>query len=103
MVIEVNNDLVEGNFTIFVFLGESGEVPSEWGHKPSTAGSFTTFKAPLAICSNCQAARGKPIYGSVYLTDRLYDLLPNGSRLEDQGSLVTWLTSKLDWRIRQVR
>lgn len=103
VMIEVNNDLMEGNFTIFVFLGEAGEVPGEWGRGPSTAGSFTTFKAPLASCGNCQAAQGRPIYGSVYLTDRMFDLLPIGSRLEDQREVVAWLTGKLDWRIRKVR
>lgn len=103
MLIKVKNNLVAGNFTVFVFLGDSGENTEEWGRHPNAAGSVSTFKAALENCSNCQAKQGDYMYGSVYLTDKLHKVLPQGTRLEDQVSLTPWLSNKLDWRIRQVR
>lgn len=103
VVIKVKNDLVVDNFTIFVFLGDSGESPADWDTAASTVGSFSTFKAPLESCSNCQEKSGQFIYGAVYMTDMLHDLLPHSARLENKETVTPWLISKLDWRIRQVR
>lgn len=102
VLIKVNNNIVVGNFIIFVFIGDAGDVPGEWDAKPSIVGSFSTFKAPLQSCDNCRQSEGKPIHGSVYLTDKLYKLLPHGGRLENQESVTPFLIKKLDWRIRKV-
>lgn len=101
-MIKVKNNLVEGNFTIFVFFGDPGGTLAEWGTAAATVGSFSTFKAPLDKCENCQDAEGEYLYGSVYLTDKLHELLPHHSRLEDRDALSNWLIPKLDWRIRKV-
>lgn len=102
VVIKVKNNLVASNFTIFVFLGDPGEALDQWGTSAVTVGSFSTFKAPLESCENCQERDGDYIYGSVYLTDKLHEFLPHRSRLEDRDALTSWLIPKLDWRIRTV-
>lgn len=108
---------MDGNFGIFLFLGDAGDNTIEWGTRVIDAGSFRTFKGPLASCPNCQETKEQWIYGSVYLTDHIYKLLEHqslSSRTPDIDSilaeagradkrvLANWLKKHLDWRIRRV-
>lgn len=111
---------MDGNFGIFLFLGDGGDDTSKWGTRAIDAGSFMTFKGPIASCPNCQDTKEEWIYGSIYLTDHIYDLL-QGLKLDssiampdidpilseagraNKQVLADWLTKHLDWRIRKVR
>ncbi|RPB06673.1 Di-copper centre-containing protein [Morchella conica CCBAS932] len=101
VVIKVKKNLLDSNFTIFFFLGQSSDNPGEWGTHPNTVGSFNSLKAPLESCKNCQDHEAHLMHGSIYLTDRMHHSLPDGTQLHDKEPVSRWLTERLDWRIRK--
>lgn len=102
MLIKVQDDLVAGNFAVFVFLGEPGPV-AEWGSNENSVGVFHTFKANFENCRNCQDHQGEPFHASVYLTEELSDALPANVGLEDKVPVASFLAKELSWRVRKVR
>lgn len=74
VAISVKQNLMDGNFGIFLFIGDSGDDTSQWGTRAIDVGSFVTFKGPLDTCQNCDDTKDQWIYGTIYLTDHVYDL-----------------------------
>lgn len=59
VAISVMKDLIDGNFGIILFLGAACNDTTKWGTRAIDAGSFMTFKAPIASCPNCEESKDK--------------------------------------------
>lgn len=119
VAISVRKDLMDGNFGIFFFFDAAGDDTKKWGTRAIDAGSFMTFKGPIESCPNCEESKDQWIYGSIYLTDHIYELLQGlkshsptaipyvdeilaEAGRTDKRVLERWLKEHLDWRIRKV-